>query len=136
MPNSKYYNQKYKQYKEEAKNLGKNESTLNKILTNLRDTFDDEVRNVNSEYEDLKSDLKKAVRHDSTFTVAADSLPGKKERKTNSDSKLSSAISSLEDELRNVGQKKRTAESNRDTNKQNYDNKKREEREAFWNSIF
>lgn len=136
MPSSKYYNQKYKQYKEEAKNLGKNETALNKILSNLRDTFDDEVRNVNNEYEDLKSDLKKAVRHDSTFMVAADSLPGKKERKTNSDSKLYSAISSLESELQSVQQKKTTAESNRDTNKQNYDNKKREERDAFWNSIF
>lgn len=136
MPNSKYYNQKYKQYKEEAKNLGKNESTLSKVLSNLRDTFDDEVRNVNNEYEDLKSDLKKAIRHDSTFTVAADGLPAKKEKRTSSDSKLSSAITSLENELRSVQQKKKTAETNRDTNKTNYDNKKREEREAFWNSIF
>lgn len=55
MPSSKYYNQKYKQYKEEAKNLGKNETALNKILSNLRDTFDDEVRNVNNEYEDLRA---------------------------------------------------------------------------------
>lgn len=136
MPNSKYYKQKYKQYKTEAKSLKNNESSLNKILANLRDTFDDEVRNVNNEYEELKSDLKKAVRHDSTFTVAADSLPGKKERRTSSDAKLSSAISSIEDELRDVGQKKRTAESNRDINEQNYNNKKREETEAFWNNLF
>lgn len=136
MANSKYYKDEYKKYKQEAKDLEKNVSQIQKAYDNLSGTFSDEISAVNTEYDDLKEDLKKAIRHNSTFTSGANDLYGKREKGVYNDSKTSASLSYLEDELRSLKQKKQTAESNRDSNKTRYDTEKKKEQAEFWSNLF
>ena len=136
MANSKYYKDQYKKYKQEAKDLQKYSDQLQKAYDNLQNTFSDEISAVNTEYDDLKTDLKKAIRHNSSFTGGANGLYGKREKSIYNDSKTSAALSYLEDELRSLNNKKQTAEYNRDYNKTKYDNKKKEEQAEFWSNLF
>lgn len=136
MANSKYYKEQYKKYKQQAKDLSKQEEQLQKAHDKLRDTFSDEISAVNSEYDDLKEDLNKAIRHDGNFTSGANNLPAKKEKNVHSDGKTSATLSYLEDEIRDLKNKKQTAETNRDSNKTKYDTKKKEERDEFLSNLF
>lgn len=136
MANSKYYKNEYKKYKQEAKNLENNVEQLQKAYNNLNGSFSDEISAVNAEYDDLKEDLKKAIRHNSSFTNSANSLYNKREKGVNSDLKTSATLSYLEDELRSLKQKKQTAETNRDNNKNKYDTEKKKEQAEFWSNLF
>lgn len=136
MANSNYYKNQYKKYKQEAKDLNKYSEQLQKAYDNLSGNFSDEISAVNTEYDDLKEDLKRAVRHNSTFTGGANDLYGKREKGVFNDSNTSSTLSYLEEELISLKSKKQTAESNRDSNKAKYDSEKKKEQEEFWSNLF
>lgn len=135
MASSGYYKQQYKQYKEDAKNYEKYEKELEKIHGNLADDLYDEVKDVNKELDDLKADLKKAVRHNQFFTNKAEDFEDNKECNTSIDAQLSGAEGCISDEIGEVRRKKDNAIRERDRNKELYDDKKDEERAEFLGGI-
>jgi len=135
MANSSYYYNQYKKYKAQASNYDKNIQTLTKIKDNLTNNFYDEQSNVNKELSDLKDDLNKAVRHDSSFLTIASGCESYKEKSSTADSDLNNVIIALENEIAALNGKKTTAEQNRDAQYQSYSTKKQEERQAWFDSI-
>ena len=82
----------------------------------------------NNKRNELKNELKASVRHDRTFTSAADNLSSKKEKNASSDGKLSGAISSINAEIKRMQNKKTEAETKRDQSQRDYNRKKAEEK--------
>lgn len=128
MASSKYYKQKYKEHKEEAEKLDGKIKELKRIKTSLQNDFYDEVSGANNKRNELKNELKASVRHDRTFTSAADNLSSKKEKNASSDGKLSGAISSINAEIKRMQNKKTEAETKRDQSQRDYNRKKAEEK--------
>ena len=82
---SKYYYERYKSKKSSVKTYEKNISALQKIRSALTDNLYDEIRNVNNELDALMEDLKKAVRHNATFTNRANAFGTEKEKAVTAD---------------------------------------------------
>ena len=80
MASSSYYYNLYKQKKNAVKSYDGDLKDLQKSLDNLTDTMSDEIRAINNELEDLKSDLNKSVRHNSKFTSRANAVTAEKEK--------------------------------------------------------
>ena len=97
MANSSYYYNLYKQKKNAVKSYDGDIADLRKALNNLTDTMNDEIRAINNELEDLKSDLNKAIRHNATFTSRANAVTVEKEKAVTADASLSIVVSELEE---------------------------------------
>lgn len=136
MASSGYYYNLYKQKKNVAKSYEDDISDLRKALNNLTDTMNDEIRAVNNELEDLKSDLNKAVRHNAKFTSRANAVTSEKEKAVTADPNLSVAVRELEEEISRLNGLKTTAINDRDYYYRKYKEKKEEERRELLNKIF
>ena len=136
MINSTYYNNLYKQKKSAIKSYDGNLKDLRKALTNLTDTMYDEIRAVNGELDDLKSDLAKGIRHNAKFSSQTSSLSSKKEKAVNADPFLSVVIRELQEEIDRVSRLKNQAVQDRDNYYNQYRTKKEEERQALLDKIF
>ncbi len=130
MANSKYHYDQYKSYKNQVNKIQGNVNKIIEIKERLANDFYDEQRNVNGKLEDLESDLKKAVRHDTQFNSAAVACNTYKEKGTTADAELNRAICALENEIIALGNQKSTAETNMNQNYNEYQSKQDEERQA------
>lgn len=135
MANSNYYHNQYNSYKSEMSGYDKNLKALIKIKDSLVNDFYDEQSNVNKELNDLKDDLNKSVRHDYNFNVIASGCESYKEKVTTADTNLNSVVIALENEINSLSAKKSIAEQNMNTQYQNYNNAKEEERRAWIESL-
>lgn len=131
MANSGYYYNLYKQYKDKASSLQKNIDALTKIKNTLSGDFYDEQSAVNTELNDLKEDLNKAVRHDSIWLTTASKCESYKEKASSADSNLDSALDYLEAEISSLRTQKSQAETDSNNAYSRYQTEKaNEEREA------
>lgn len=135
MATSSYYYNLYKQKNTSVNSYEGDLKDLRKALNNLSNTMSDEIRAVNNELDDLKSDLNKSIRHNSSFTSRANSVISEKEKTVTADPNLSVAIRGLEDEISRVNGLKNTAINDRDYYYRKYTEKKEEERQALLNKI-
>lgn len=136
MASSSYYYNLYTQKKNAVKTYDANLKDLRKALSNLTDTMSDEIRAVNNELDDLKSDLNKGVRHNSSFTSRANAFSAEKEKAVTADSFLSVAVRDLQDEISRVNGLRNQSVTDRDRYYQQYKDKKDEERKALLDKIF
>ena len=135
MADSSYYYDKYKEYKGKASEYGKNITSLQSIKDNLARNFYDEQRNVNGELGDLKEDLVKSVRYDSSFNQLIADLDDFEEDNTETDGDLSKTLTNLGEEITSLGRKKQSAEESRDEYYRLYEDKKAEERQKWLDSL-
>lgn len=136
MADSSYYYNLYKQKRDAVKSYDSDLKDLNKALSNLTDTMGDEIRAVNTELEDLKSDLNKGVRHNSSFTSRANAVTTEKEKAVTADPLLSVAVRELQEEISRINGLKSTAVGDRDYYYKKYKEKEEQERQEFWDKIF
>lgn len=136
MASSSYYYNLYKQKKNAVRSYDDDIGDLRKALNNLTDTMNDEIRAVNNELEDLKSDLNKAIRHNAKFTSRANAVTSEKEKAVTADSNLSVAVRELEEEISRLGRLRTTAINDRDYYYRKYKEKKEEEQSELLNKIF
>ena len=136
MANSSYYYDAYKREKRKVKDYQENLSELKDIRYNLRNTLTDEIRSVNTEIDDLRSDLKESVRHNSKFTSHVGDIYDEREKYVSSDSYLSTAIGELDDEITRINNLKDEAESDRDYYYRKYEQKKEEEYQAWLRTLY
>lgn len=131
MTNSSYYYSLYKQEKSAVNSYDDNLKDLRKVLNNLTDTMNDEIRAINNELNDLKSDLKKSIRHNSKFTSRANAVTTEKENNVAADPNLSIAVREIEEEIAHVSRLKNTAIHDRDYHYREYKEKKEQEHQDF-----
>ena len=136
MASSNYYYNLYKQKKNAVKSYDDDIEDLRKALSNLTDTMSDEIRAVNNELEDLKSDLNKAIRHNAKFTSRANAVTAEKEKVVTADPNLSVAVRELEEEISRLSGLRTTAINDRDYYYRKYKEKKEEERRELLDIIF
>lgn len=136
MASSSYYYSLYKQKKDAVKSYEDDIGVLKKVSSNLTDTMGDEIRAVNNELEDLKSDLNKAIRHNASFTSRANAVTDEKEETVTADPHLSIAVRELEEEISRLDGLKTTAINERDYYYRKYKEKKEEERRELLDKIF
>lgn len=136
MLSSSYYYDRYKEKKKDVKSYDEDLKKLRKALDNLTGTMNDEIRAINTELEDLKSDLNKSIRHNSNFTSYANAVTEEKETTVSSDSYLSTAISELEEAISQIDRKRTQAITDRDDYYQKYQDEKENERREFFDNLF
>lgn len=136
MASSSYYYNLYKQKKSAVKSYDGDLKDLQKALDNLTDTMNDEIRAINNELEDLKSDLNKSVRHNSKFTSRANAVTAEKEKTVTADPHLSIAVRELQEEISRINRLRSQAITDRDYYYQKYKDKKEEERRELLDKIF
>lgn len=136
MASSSYYYNLYKQKKSAVKSYDGDLKVLQKALDNLTDTMNDEIRAINNELEDLKSDLNKSVRHNSKFTSRANAVTAEKEKTVTADPHLSIAVRELQEEISRINGLRSQAITDRDYYYQKYKDKKEEERRELLDKIF
>lgn len=136
MASSSYYYNLYKQKKNAVKSYDGDLKDLQKALDNLTDTMYDEIRAVNNELDDLKSDLNKAIRHNAKFTSRANAVTSEKEKAVTADPHLSVAVRELEEEISRLSGLRTTAINDRDYYYRKYEEKKEEERRELLDKIF
>lgn len=136
MASSSYYYNLYKQKKSAVKSYDGDLKDLQKALDNLTDTMNDEIRAINNELEDLKSDLNKSVRHNSKFTSRANAVTAEKEKTVTADPHLSIAVRELQEEISRINRLRSQAITDRDYYYQKYKGKKEEERRELLDKIF
>ena len=136
MASSSYYYNLYKQKKKAVRSYDGDLKDLRKALDNLTDTMSDEIRAINNELEDLKSDLNKSVRHNSKFTSRANAVTAEKEKTVTADPHLSIAVRELQEEISRINGLRSQAITDRDYYYQKYNDKKEEERRELLDKIF
>lgn len=136
MADSSYYYDLYKRKRDDVRTYESDSKDLGKALSNLTDTMGDEIRAVNTELEDLKSDLTKSIRHNSRFSSCANLVTSEKEKAVTADPLLSVAVRELQEEISRLDKLKTAAINEREYYYGKYKAKKEEERKAFWDSIF
>lgn len=136
MASSSYYYNLYKQKKNAVRSYDGDLKDLRKALDNLTDTMGDEIRAINNELEDLKSDLNKSVRHNSKFTSRANAVTAEKEKTVTADPHLSIAVRELQEEISRINGLRSQAITDRDYYYQKYNDKKEEERRELLDKIF
>lgn len=136
MASSSYYYNLYKQKKSAVKSYDDDIGDLRKALNNLTDTMNDEIRAVNNELGDLKSDLNKSVRHNSKFTSRANAVTAEKEKTVTADPHLSIAVRELQEEISQINGLRSQAITDRDYYYQKYKDKKEEECRELLDKIF
>lgn len=136
MASSSYYYNLYKQKKSAVKSYDGDLKDLQKALDNLTDTMNDEIRAINNELEDLKSDLNKSVRHNSKFTSRANAVTAEKEKTVTADPHLRIAVRELQEEISRINRLRSQAITDRDYYYQKYKDKKEEERRELLDKIF
>ena len=136
MASSSYYYNLYKQKKNAVRSYDGDLKDIRKALDNLTDTMSDEIRAINNELEDLKSDLNKSVRHNSKFTSRANAVTAEKEKTVTADPHLSIAVRELQEEISRINGLRSQAITDRDYYYQKYNDKKEEERRELLDKIF
>lgn len=96
----------------------------------------DEIRAINNELDDLKSDLNKSIRHNSKFTSRANAVTTEKEKTVTADPNLSVAVRELEEEIARINGLRNTAINDRDYYYREYKEKKEQERQELLDKIF
>lgn len=129
---SAYYYKKYKSKKSAVKTYEDNIGDLQKIKSALTDNLYDEIRNVNNELDALMEDLKKGVRHNSTFTRRANDFGWKKEKAATADGNLLVSVRELEEEINSLTTKKNQAVFDRDFYQNKCKEKLEEEGKPSW----
>lgn len=136
MANSSYYYNLYKQKKNAVESYDYDLKDLRKVLSNLTDTMNDEIRAINNELNDLKSDLNMSIRHNSKFTSRVNAVTSEKEKAVTADSNLSVAVRELEEEISRLNGLRTTAINDRDYYYRKYKEKKEQECQALLDKIF
>ena len=132
---SSYYRDLRNKQEDKADEYEKNIKELQKIIDDIYDDFYDDIRDVNGKVDNLRTDLKKGVRHNSTFTRRANSLLDNKEKAASADPKLKLAIIELNEEIARLRRLKRNAEEKYDQYDREYENKKDEEQRELMNKL-
>lgn len=135
MANSGYYKNLYRDNKKKAFNLGKNSESLVKIRNSVWNDFGDEQHRVNRGVDNLRGDLRKAVRHDASWNSVSSKCEEHKERDSSSDGFLSAAVEFLNAEIQSVEAQKTTAEIDRDRAYNDYQTEKTKEYKEFLEGI-
>lgn len=130
MSSSDYYKE-YLSQRKTVNTLQNNIDTLTSIKNAISSDYFDEQRNVNQELNDLKEDMNKSVRHDSSWIAIASGCEIFKEKASSADPCLSSAINNIDWEIASLSSQKSTAETNRDTAYANYQSQKERERQEW-----
>ncbi len=115
MSSSSHYYRLYNDYKRKVKNCNDDIKEIERIKISLNNDFYDEQRNVNSELEELKSDLAQAVRHNSKFDETQRDCDTYEEKTTNADQFLKQALSEIEEGLVELQRKRDDYEYQKDT---------------------
>lgn len=136
MADSGYYYNLYRQKRSAVNSYEGDIKDINKALSNLTDKMYDEIRAINNELDDLKEDLKKAVRHNAKFTSRANAFGTEKEKTVTADPFLSVAVRELQEEISRLTSLKNQAVQDRDYYYRKYKEKKEEERKEFFDKIF
>lgn len=136
MPDSKYYNRLYKEKRDAVRGYDDNLTELRRIQSNLNNSVSGEVYNVNSRIDFLSNYLGQAVRYNSGFDTTKNSLPSKREPSVESDAKLVTVSSEIDEEITRITNLKNTAADQRDYYYSQYKAKKDEEIKEFWDNIF
>lgn len=135
MANSSYYYNLYRQKKNEVSSYDGDIKDLQSALRNLTDTMNDEIRAINVELDDLKSDLNKSIRHNAKFTSKANDITLGKEKTVTADALLSIVVCEIEEEISRVNGLRTTAINDRGYYWNKYQEKKEEERQAFLSNL-
>lgn len=135
MANSTYYYNLYKNKKKEVKKHEDDIDDLRDIYDNLTSDLNDEIRNVNTEIENLKEDLRNGVRHNLKYDANTNNLTTKKEKGASADGKLVSVGNEIQEEIRRLENLKNSAASDRDYYYKKYKEKKDEERKELLEKI-
>ena len=125
MASSSYYYNLYKSYKDSTKTYENNLKKLNDFYRKVSNDFNDDVRYVNNEVDDLLDDLEIAVRYSSGFNTNVKDI--EKEPQVSADTYLSSVLTELSEEITRVTDLKNQHAGNRDYYYKEYKDKKDEE---------
>lgn len=136
MADGSYYYALYKRKRDDVRAYESDSRDLSRVLSNLTDTMGDEIRAVNLELEDLKSDLSKSIRHNSGFSSSVSLATSEKEKVVTADPLLSVAVQELQEEIYRLSELKNAAINEREYYYGKYMTKKEEERKKFWDNIF
>jgi hypothetical protein len=109
---------------------------LKRILESIAYDLPGEIMDVNFEFDGLKEDLLKGVRHNSLFTNRANGFENKKEKSVGLDRDMSTTQNALEDEVARVTNLRAQAISSRDYYYDKYQEKKSEERAELLKNLF
>lgn len=129
MASSGYYYNLYKSYRDSTKTYESNLRKLNDYHNKVINNFNDDVRYVNDEVDDLLEKLEIAVRYSSGFDTNVTSI--EKEPQVSEDTYMSSVITELSEEITRVTNLMNQHAGNRDYYYEKYKEKKEEER-AEW----
>ncbi len=135
MPDSTYYYKLYKGKKDAVNSYEGDLKDLRKILNNLTDNLYDEIRAVNYEFDDLKSELNKGVRHNSRFTARANAFSAEKEKTVTADPNLRQSVTELQEEITRVTNLKNQAAQDSDYYYRKYQSKREEEKQALLDKL-
>ncbi len=129
---SKYYYDRYRNKKSEAKRYKGDKEDLEKIHNSLTNDMYDEIGNINGELEALMEDLGASVRHNATFTRETSEFGTKKEKTVTADAHLAVTVRELEEEVQALSRKYNQAVSDRDYYKRKCKEKLEEEGNPSW----
>lgn len=132
MASSSYYYNLYKQKMATVTTLENAIGNLRTIFSNLNDNLYNGIQAVNNEFDNLKSDLNKAVRHNSTFTSCANAFDSLREKSVAADSSLRKVSDELQEEITRVSNQKNQAIRDKEYYYNMYVTKKEQERRAFF----
>ena len=136
MPSSSYYREMHRRRERDMKRYKDDLEDLEKVLYNLEDKMDDEIRKVNQGIEGLQEDLKVGIRHNSFFTSQANQIATRKETGVSADRELRQAIDDLESVKSRLRGNVNDAQNDSERYKKQYAAKKAEERQQFLDKIF
>lgn len=136
MASSSYYHNLYRKKKDEVDQYDDDLRDLNRILESMSWDLPAQIMDVNYEFDGLKEDLNKAVRHNTLFTNRANAFENKKEKSVGLDRDMSTSQNAIEDEVARVTNLRSQAISSRDYYYDKYREKKDEERAELLNKIF
>lgn len=136
MVDSKYYKNLYDQKGKEEKKYDQQWKELRDIYNNLVDKQDTRVSRVNTEYSRLNSTIGNAVRYNYQFDSIARKVSNKHENDPYYEYKLSRAIYAIDDEMQRKKNQREEAKIAKENYKDQYKQKKNEEIQEFWNSVW
>lgn len=135
MQSSGQYYSEYLSHKADVMRYDQNIRTLTAIKNSLSGDFFDKQNRVNSELDELKEALNRAVRYDPKFQTIASECEAQREKDTSADSNLNDAVINLENEIADLNNKRSMADQQANQSYQDFLTAQREEHEAWLNSL-
>lgn len=102
---------------------------LKKIKVRVENNLSDEVSNINGKINDLKEDLGKSVRHNSTFNANKNRLNDEKEQFVYNDNFMNAVVRWIQEEINQLNRKTEAEQNNLDAYNRQYNNAKSAEDE-------